>query len=776
MITRNRYTDLVGLAIIILLGIIIYSNSFQCSFHFDDFHNIVENPTIRNLTDVKAWWNFYPTRPFGMFTFAVNYHFNQLDVRYWHIVNLCIHLINACLVWWLTLLIFSSPPLKDNPVTRQKNVIALFTALLFVSHPLATQSVTYIVQRLSSMTAMFYLLSLSTYVQARLSNKGNGFKVLLFTGSFVSAVLAMLTKENAFTLPFSVLLIELFFLRKKKFSLTIRDYRMILFIAASLCILLIIPVKYSFSVLKPIPPTQGNTYTITSLNYLFTQFSVIVKYIQLLFLPISQNVDYDFPVSNKFLDVRTLLSFLVLLSLFLLAIILYPRNRIISFGIFWFFLTLSIESSFIPIRDVIFEHRTYLPSFGFCLVLSTGISGYLRDKYKGLSWVIMVIMVILYSSLTFERNKVWKDNLTLWNDNVLKSPGKARPIVNRGYAYGNLGDWDKAIADYTKGMAINPEYSDAYNNRGFAYGKTGQWEKSVADYSKAISLDPKFVIAWLNRGIAYDNLEQREKAIADYSEVIRLDPKYAIAWYNRGADYDKLGQKDKAVSDYSMAVEIDPNSAIAYSNRGVTYSKQGQWDKAIEEYSSAIGIDPKNLMAYFNRADAYGNLGQFDKAIEDYSMAITIDPGFAKAYSNRGIAYASLKQWEKALADCDQAIRSDPKFAQAYYNRGIVYANLGQWNRVIADCSMTIEIDPSFVKAYSNRGAAFGNMGQMDKAISDYSKAIEIDPEYATAYYNRAVAYETLGQRERANADYAKAIKINPKYQEAYNARHPGRN
>ncbi len=454
----NKYSDITGLAIIILLGIIIYSNSFTFPFHFDDFRNIVDNTNIRNLSDMKAIWNFSPNRPVGTFTFALNYHFNQLDVRYYHLVNLIIHLINACLVWWLTLLIFSSPVLKDNPIVKQKRAISFFTALLFVSHPLATQSVTYIVQRLASMVAMFYFLSLSLYMKARLSDKGNISKTLLFTGSLISAVLAMLTKENAFTLPFAILLVEIFFLRTQKFSINFKDYRVILLIAALLGLLLIIPLKYSFSIFKTIPPTQGNIYPVTSLNYLLTEFSVIVKYIQLLFLPINQNLDYDFPIANTFFEIRTLLSFVVLLSLIILAIFSFKRYRIISFGIFWFFLTLLIESSFIPITDVIFEHRTYLPSFGFFLILTWGIYVLLWKKYKYLAIIIFLIIIGSNSCLAYKRNKVWKDHLTLWSDVVSKSPDKARPLNNLGFAYWSLGQLDTAMVYYSKAIMINPDY------------------------------------------------------------------------------------------------------------------------------------------------------------------------------------------------------------------------------------------------------------------------------------------------------------------------------
>ena len=572
-VKNNRYSDVVGLAIIILLGIIIYSNSFDCSFQFDDFRQIVDNMTIRNLRDGKAIWNFSPNRPVAVYTFALNYHFNQLDVRYYHLVNLIIHLINACLVWWLTLLIFSSPALKDNPIIRHKKVLAFLTALLFVSHPLATQSVTYIVQRMTSLVAMFYFLSLSLYLKARLSEKGNISKILLFTGSLISAVLAMLTKENAFTLPFVLILFELFFLRTKKFSINFKDYRVILLMAALLGVILIIPLKYSFSIFKTLPPSQGNIYPITSLNYFFTQFSVIVKYIQLLFFPINQNLDYDFPMSTGFFGIRTLLSFLVLLSLIILAILSFKRYRIISFGISWFFLTLSIESGFIPINDVIFEHRTYLPSFGFFLILASGLYLLLWKKHKYPAISIFIIIIGSNSLLTHERNKVWKDNLTLWSDVVSKSPNKARPILNRGYSYKELGQVENAIADYSEAIRINPNYSDAYSNRGSNYMELGQWNKVVADYSNALRINPKFADAYYNRGVAYINLGKWNNAITDNTKVIAIDPKYKQAYVNRGVAYENLGQWDKAVADFSIALKIDPDFTIASTNREFALGK-----------------------------------------------------------------------------------------------------------------------------------------------------------------------------------------------------------
>ena len=139
----------------------------------------------------------------------------------------------------------------------------------------------------------------------------------------------------------------------------------------------------------------------------------------MLILPINQNLDYDLPISTGFFEIRTLLSFIFLLSLVATAVVLFNKHRVISFGIFWFFLTVSIESGIIPIDDLIFEHRTYLPSFGFFLILVYCVHFSLWNNYKSVAIGILVGIIGVNSILTFERNKVWESDLTLWSDALL---------------------------------------------------------------------------------------------------------------------------------------------------------------------------------------------------------------------------------------------------------------------------------------------------------------------------------------------------------------------
>ncbi len=678
---HKNYFNLLAVMIIIVLGIVVYSNSFKCTFHYDDFASIIDNNAIRNLWDLNSIWQFSPNRPIAIFSFALNYHYGQLDVRYWHYVNLLIHLMTAVVVWWLTLLVFSTPALKDHKLNSNKQIIALLTALLFVSHPLATQSVVYIVQRMASMVAMFYLLSTALYVQGRLLPKGSVWKYVLFVGSLMVGVLALFTKENAYTLPFALVMAEFFLFRKKKLKVNFKDYRVLLGMGVVAAAFVLMVSRFSLGVLKPITATETHTATLTPFTYLFTEFGVIVKYIQMLLFPMNQMVDYDYPVAESFFNGRSLIGFVILAACIVVGIVVYKKHRMISFGIFWFIPTLAIESSIIPINDVIFEHRTYLPSFGFFLILTSVVFILLQKKYKSLAVVILLIIVASNSYLTFQRNKVWKDELTLWSDNVAKAPKLARPLTNRGFAYRNIGMWEKALDDYSKAIQLSPNYTIALNDRGVAWDHFGKYNNAIADYSRAIKINPNFTDAYSNRCAAYGSMGQNEKALADISKAIELNGNYYKAYSNRGNLYSALNQPDKAIADYTKALELNSNYADAYSNRG----------------------------------NACGKLKQFDKALADYSKAISLNPDFAEAYNNRGITYGALNDWNKAAVDFGETIRINPKFVQAYVNRGVAFAKTGQNEKALADFEKALSIDPSYTSARINRDKVLKSLNKSSR-------------------------------------------------------------
>ena len=339
---------------------------------------------------------------------------------------------------------------------------------------------------------------------------------------------------------------------------------------------------------------------------------------------------------------------------------------------------------------------------------------------------------------------------------------------NRGLAYGEIKQHERAIENYNKAIELNPNLAEAYNNRGVAYYEIKQHERAIEDYNKAIELNPKYAMAYYNRGNEYGEIKQHEKAIEDYNKAIELNPKYADAYNNRGNAYREIKKHEKAIEDYNKAIELNPKYAMVYSNRGVAYGGLKQYAKAIEDFSKAIELNPKYADAYNNRGVAYREIKQHEKAIEDYNKAIELNPNLAEAYNNRGNAYREIKQHERAIEDYNKAIELNPKYADAYNNRGVAYREIKQHEKAIEDYNKAIKLNPKYAGAYNNRGNEYGEIKQHEKAIEDYNKAIELNPNLAEAYNNRGVAYREIKQHERAIEDYNKAIELNPKYAEAY--------
>jgi tetratricopeptide (TPR) repeat protein len=597
--------------------LLAYSNTFDVPFVFDDEPNIKNNLLIKDFIyfkypvraeevrmDYDIW---FTNRIVGYLTFAFNYHIHGLDVRGYHAVNLACHIANAMLIYWLVLLTFMTPFGQESSIRDHAKIIALFSGVLFVSHPIHTQAVTYIVQRFASLAALFYLLSLAFYIKCRLSNTLNPKSLTLYVLSLLSAALAMKTKEMAFTLPLVIVLYEVMFLKgslRKRAS----------YLVPILLTMLIIPMSLlGADVLlgDVIGEFREATRLVTEMprsDYLFTQFRVISTYMRLLFLPINQNLDYDYPAFHSFFDLPVLFSFLLLASIFSIGIILMHRSktaepamRLVSFGILWFFITISVESSIIPIADVIFEHRAYLPNAGIIVAAVTAVTLLTRkvnDK-KVVTAAIMsgAILVAVLGSATYARNSIWESNTSIWEDVVSKSPDKSRGHHNLGNEYQEADLLEKAIGQYKEAIRLNPDYASSYYNLGNSYKKLGLYDMALEQYLLALQKDPNQVKAYNNIGNIYLDRELYDKAIEQYRQAIRLKPGYADAHYNMGHAYYLKGQYDNAVEHFKAVLSTNPNDADSHNNLGATYLKMGLKEMARKEFEEALRIDPNLLEA-----------------------------------------------------------------------------------------------------------------------------------------------------------------------------------
>jgi len=564
---------------IILCGFTLYFIPLHSAFfYFDDISSIVNNEAIRKI-DIPTIFNAFNTRFLVGLSFAFNYQWGGLHPFGYRFINLIIHCLNAFLVYVL------AKELKGAPIP------AFFASMLFLCHPLQTEPVNSITQRFVLMGTFFYLLTLFLYIQYRCRSQKR-----YMIAALGSAMAAMFCKEFTVTLPFMLALYDFYFLRGVAETWWKRCNRILPFFV----IILIVPIL----LLRTPPETIGvaniaDTDSIHHIDitraqgkisrkqYFLTELNVVCTYVRLLFLPVNQNLDYDYPLSHA-MNGGTFLSGIFLFCLLVLAVITYKSYRIVSFGILWFFIALSVESSFIPIGHVIAEYRLYLASVGFvflvtALLYEKKVTGAISKKLH----LSPFLVLIGFSILTYQRNNIWKDGFTLWNDTVQKSPHKAR----------------------------------AFNNRGNAYIDQGKVTRALSDYSKAIELDPNYADAYYDRGIIYNNQGKVTQALSDFTKAIKIYPYYEKAFIGRGIIYAQQGHLTEGLSNFNMAIKINPWDAQAINGRGIIYSKQGNLTQTIADFNKAIEINPKYVEAYYNRAIIYYQLKEYDKAWTDIQKA-----------------------------------------------------------------------------------------------------------------------------------------------------------
>jgi len=581
---------LIHCLLIVGIGILAYSNSFTNPFQWDENLCIVQNPVVKNLAyffdpsrakpDDPEGCPVSRTRYIGYLTFAINYQLHGLDVLGYHIFNLAIHLLNALLVFLLIRLTFKTPFLEGAFLKSDSSLIALFSALIFVSHPLQSEAVTYIFQRFASLVTFFCLSALVFYIQWRLyldEKKASNFKSTFYLiASLVSTVCAMFTKENAFTFPLVILVYEFFFLRGRRKTRVIRLLPWILSMA-------IIPLtviganKSTGEMVSQIPlPYRGE---LSKEAYLFTQFRVILTYVRLLFLPAHQNLDYDYPVYHSFFTPEVLLSFLFHLAFIGLAFYLFYRSRgtiqdlrLSSFGILWFFVTLSMESSIIPLINMICEYRVYLPSIGWVMTIMTSAwiaLEKLKPRFPGIRKPVIgwfVLIVILFSVLTYARNGVWRDEIRLWEDVVAKSPDKSRGHFALGLALAKKSRFDEAIREFQTSLKLDPKQAKVHMNLATIYVAQAKLEDALKEYEIALTIDPKDSTVHYNLGILLAQIQRLDEAVREFQMTLKLNPYDASAHNNLGAILAQQGRLDEATKEFKTALEIEPDYVKARRN------------------------------------------------------------------------------------------------------------------------------------------------------------------------------------------------------------------
>lgn len=525
MIAMLKWSKFLPIFVIIIISLTIYSNILQNEFVYDDNTIIGGIKSFKDLNKLFIKEYFYTSgelsyRPLATFTYFLDYSIYEFSPWGYHLTNLILHTANGILLYKL-LLRFSLNGLLNV------SSFALFSAVLFISHPVLTEAVNVVSYREDLLVFLFIFLSFNLYSICNTqlySFKKYGAYLL----SCVFYLLALLSKEMAITFPLLLLLWDVHLMNRvtSKTGITqvLGQVKQVSgFIALSVAYLF---VRFYYFVNPIVEKKKLWTWSIS--ESFLTLPSIIINYIKLIILPVSLSAEYSIrpistPLDNDFVLPCTILLSGGYLIYNLSKQLCHSVSRLISFGIAFFFIALLPVSNFMSITNPMAERYLYLPIAGLCI-----IGGVVASQLKKYSLTVLIslftALIVNYSVLTINRNLIWKTNYTLWFDTVKKSPNSSRAHYNLGNAYQGKLLIDEAIQEYLASIRLDPNLPDSHAELGSCYLAKGLFDKAISEYKKVLRIDPEDRFIAYNLGSIYFDQRMYIESLSVYMKILDVSP------------------------------------------------------------------------------------------------------------------------------------------------------------------------------------------------------------------------------------------------------------
>ena len=540
---------------LILLTVFVYWNSLGNDFVFDD-QVLTENPnllkihTLSDAAGVGLGW-----RPLLFFTYGLNYYWSGLNPYSYHAVNLLLHIINVVLVYFIIREVVRV--LDENE--RDSAWAAFAGAAIFSVHPLLSSAVSYIAGRSSVLCAVFYFLAVLFFLKLL----DAGMKRRLYLSAvyaaltLASGLLAWQSKQEAMTLPVFLAALLLLKTRKRglKYVVTLAGVSVI--VAAAMWKHFqdlfnslagnTVPFNTEFESVLPFP-VYIRTYLTSIVRYYFPRF----------LYPSALNADPQTVAVAHWYSPEFVMSILVLAALSWFILRPAKTESLPPAGLAAILLSPLTAYALIPLADVVLEHRVYIAGLGIAL-LSAALFRWAGKNFRSLRIAVLSIIVVIFAAMTVQRNRAFANNITLWEDVVRKSPGKARAHFNLGLAYQLDNRPSDAIREYKVTLSLNPLVPATYSNIAALELDSGQLDEAEKTLLRLTEMAPQQAEAFVNLSVLY--LRQREpaKAIAAADRAIAIKPDSAIAHFNKAEGLLEKGDVQDAIASYEQAVRLRPD-------------------------------------------------------------------------------------------------------------------------------------------------------------------------------------------------------------------------
>lgn len=618
---------------LVIFSTLIYANTLKNGFVYDDYIIVVNNTFIKdlnNLLDLFRPERYFASsgevtyRPVVTFTYLLDYAIFGLKPWGFHLVNVLLHTVNGLLLYAFLSLLFG------------RCWLSLIFALIFVTHPVLTETVNAISYREDLLVFLFYMTALNLFLILK-SSSSSRLSLIIYSFSCLSYLLALFSKEMAVTLPLIAFIYEWIYAEKRSLRPILSYYYLIGLISITL-IYLTLRFTYFYN------PVESGVLKWELTERLYTIPWLLLNYFKLTLFPASLSADHAFYPIDTLSSPMFLTSLVIIIVLLSILFKVLKKEKNISFGASFFILTLLPVSNIMPVSNPFAERYLYLPMTGIVIIVITLIKLIHRTVrvlnfqdlvFRNIYWLILLLAILFINSLAVvNRNNVWKDGRLLWTDTLKKSPESFR----------------------------------AHNELGLVYHRERLLEKAIDEYKKALKIYPDFLYSHINLGIAYLDKGQLDDALNHLKEAVRLNPYHQASQFALGLVYDKTGESAEAILHYTAVIRLNPYNSDAHNNLGLLYFQTGKVGDAIRHFETAIMINPLNIRPRNNLADLYLRIREYGKAIDVYRGILKIKPAEAWLHNKIGILYAKEGRFDEAAEEYRIALKLNSSDSKAYNN------------------------------------------------------------------------------------------------------------
>jgi tetratricopeptide (TPR) repeat protein len=623
--------------LVIAAGLLVYQNSFTGPFVFDDIVGIKKNPTIAHLWPVgpvllTPRGNGLPTegRPLINLSLAINHALGGYAVWGYHALNLTIHILAGLTLLGVVRRTLRLPKLRER-FGAAADGLALATAVLWMIHPLQTESVTYIIQRAESIMGLCYLLTIYCFVRGTESVRPGRWYGLCVA----ACALGMASKEAMVSAPLMVMLYDRTFVSGSFREAWQRRRSLYLKLCGTWILL-----AYLVMSARSRGGTAGLGGNILWWQYALTQSFAITRYLALAFWPRPLVLDYG---THLVTDVGRLWPCILLVGLLVVAtMIAIWRRPALGFLGCWLFAILAPSSSVVPIAtQTIAEHRMYLPLAAVVAAVTVGgftLARKLFGSQAEMERMVMrgssVVVVLVLGMLTLQRNNDYRSEFMIWQDTVTKCPDNPRARTNLGQAMQQMGRVQEAVEQYQEALRLDPKNADAHVDMATVFLAQGKPQEAAAECQEVLRTMPRYLGAYVNLGNALFQMGNVTNAIEEYTQALQINPDFIEARTDLGSALGQLGETEAAIDQWNKALQLDPNYIQARANLGTAFLRLGRVTEAAEQWQRVIESQPHYAEAHHNLGVCLERSGRVREARGEYEMALQLQPRLVAAQND----------------------------------------------------------------------------------------------------------------------------------------------